>query len=448
MILPFAGLARRINWSGLVRRGSDNGQKALTEMRHDSGRSLLTMLMPGTEFNYEKEFGDGLQSSVLAAPLNWIQRTFPEAPPIVEQLDRAEQWEAVADHALTKRLTEPNPFYSGRILWMATILDFAWGNAYWLKIRNDAGQVVQLWWVPRSTIEPMWPNDGKTFISHYEYRPGSQRGVPIPLKVEDVVHFRFGLDPRNPRLGLSQLGSLIREVAIDDQAANFAASVLRNLGIIGVVINPKEPNTVGSKDAVEEVKKYLQEHFTGDKRGQALALGAPTDVNLLQYNLQGFDVSPIRDVSEERVCAALGIPAAVVGFGTGLQQTKVGATMRELRQLAWTGGIIPMQEIIADEVNRSLMPEFQESAGARMRFDTSKVRALWEDTNEKHDRIRKDVMAGILPVDQGQALLGYPKDEDRAVYLQPVNLLQLADGSMATVAPAPGQGGTDDGTDD
>jgi hypothetical protein len=71
--------------------------------------------------------------------------------------------------------------------------------------------------------------------------------------------------------------------------------------------------------------------------------------------MQGFDVSPLRDVSEERVCAALGIPAAVVGFGTGLQQTKVGATMKEMRQLAWTGGLIPMQKIVGDEIDRSLL---------------------------------------------------------------------------------------------
>jgi hypothetical protein len=57
------------------------------------------------------------------------------------------------------------------------------------------------------------------------------------------------------------------------------------------------------------VKQYIQRAFTGDKRGEALALGAPTKAQLLQYNMQGFDVGPIRDVSEERVCAAIGIPA-------------------------------------------------------------------------------------------------------------------------------------------
>ena len=418
----------------------ENGKKALTEMVHDSRRqSSFQVLLPATDHDYKKEVGDGQGSSVLAAPLNWLMRNFPQAPPLIEEFED-EEWTAKPDHGLTELLRRPNEFYDGRTLWMVTIMDFAFGEAFWLKIRNQAGKVIQLWWAPRETMTPKWPNDGgKTFISHYEYRPGGM-SPKKDIDVKDVVHFRFGIDPQNNRRGLSQLGALWREIAMDDQAANFSASVLRNLGIIGIVIAPKESGTVGSKEAVEEVKKYIQEHFTGDKRGEALALGAPTDVNVMQYNLQGFDVSPIRDVSEERVCACLGLPAAVVGFGTGLQQVKVGATMKELRRSGWTECIIPNQSIIASQSDRSLISEYEKDISRfRLRFDYSQVPALWEDAKEKHERIRKDVLAGVITVKQAQQLLGYPIDDERDVYLQPVNLIQLPDGSMGSVAS---QGGT------
>jgi len=413
--------------------------------------SFFHALLPATNIDFKDEVGEGSGSSVLAAPLNWLMRTFPEAPPMVELLKRddsgdepKEEWEEVKQHSLTELLRRPNPFYGGRILWMATVLDFAFGEAFWLKVRNESGKVVQIWWVPRSTMEPKWPNDGKTFISHYEYRPGGAASQKEDVAVKDVVHFRFGIDPDNTRRGLSPLGALWRDIATDDQAANFTASILRNLGIIGLIISPKEKAGGARKEDVQAVKEYLKKHFTGDKRGEPLALGSPTDVNLLQYNLQGFDVSPIRDVSEERVCAALGIPAAVVGFGTGLHQTKVGATMKEMRQLAWTGCVIPLQEIIADECDRSLIPEFEKGDSHRLRFDASKLRALWEDDNEKHDRIRKDVMAGIIKVKQAQQLLGYTIDEERDVYLQPVNLIQLPDGALGSAAPQEGASQNDD----
>lgn len=390
--------------------------------------------LPASTRNYAAAVGDGLGSSVLAGPLNFIMRTFPEAPPLVQKRGPDGLWEAEPGHELERLLRNPNPYYGGRALAMATSLDFSFGNAYWVKIRNAADEVIQLWWTPRQLMMPRWPSDGSEFISHYDYMPG---GRTVQLKPRDVVHLRFGLDPRNPRLGLSPLGALMREIGIDDEAANFTASILKNLGIIGVIVSPKEKaGAAPSKTALEEVKDYIAKSFTGEKRGQTLALGAPTDVQVLQYNLQGFDMGPLRDVSEERVCAAIGIPAAVVGFGTGLQQTKVGATMREMRQLAWTGGIIPMQETIAEDVDRSLLTEFEEDAeGYRLVYDTTQVRALWEDQNEKHDRIRKDALAGIIKVTVAQRLMNYTVDPDRDVYLQPTSLIALTENGQTVGGP-------------
>ncbi len=410
-----------------VFRSRSNG-KALTEMRHGGASSSLFPLrnfLPNTEFDYAHKVGDGTGSSVLAAPFNWIARNFPQAQPIVQAMPD-EQWVEVPGHDMTKLLQTPNPFYSGRTLLMALIVDLEWGNAYALKIRNAVGKVVQLWWAPRHMIRPVWPT-GSTdkFISHYEYRPGGR--LQDPIEPNDVIHIRFGLDPRQPRLGYSPLAAVMRDVYTDDEAANFSASVLRNMGIIGVVISPKEGTA--SPEETKALKDYIAGHFTGDKRAEALAIGSPTDVKLLQYQMQGFDVSPIRDISEERVCAAMGIPAAVIGFGTGLQQTKVGATMREMRRMAWTDGVIPMQEIMADEFERSLLPEFQSGAvNERVVFDLRRVPALWEEANEKHDRVRRDTLAGIVKVSKAQEILGYPVDSDRDVYLQPSTLRQLEDG--------------------
>ena len=427
-------LAHRITWPW--NRHSPNGQKQLTQMVHGGASSPSSLflstdeLLPATNVNYAAAVGDGLGSSVLAPPFNWIARNFPQAQPIVQR-QQAEQWIEQPDHDLTKLLQRPNPFYSGRILLMAAVLDLCWGEAFILKIRNANDKVVELWWVPRAMMTPKWPADGTGYITRYDYQPSG--GVPIPVAPRDVVHVRFGLDPRNPRRGLSQLGALMRDVATDDEAANFSAAILRNLGIIGVIISPKEGTA--NEEEVKRVKDYIKGHFTGDRRADALALGQPTEVKLLQHQMQGLDISPIRDISEERVCAALGIPAAVIGFGTGLQQTKVGATMREMRRMAWTDGLIPMQEIMADEFERSLLPEFSTDQSERVRFDLSNVPALWEETNEKHDRIRKDVMAGILTVAKAQERLGYPVDTERDVYLQPVNLIQLTDGDVVGVPP-------------
>ncbi len=161
------------------------------------------------------------------------------------------------------------------------------------------------------------------------------------------------------------------------------------------------------------------------------------DAQVLAYNLQGFNVGPIRDISEERVCASLGIPAAVIGFGTGLQQTKVGATMREMIQLAWRGAVMPMQKIIAGELKRSLIWEFQDNPNLfRVRFDASKIHALWEDDTQKAQRIAALVEGSILTVGDGRRELGYPVDPTQPdYYLRKVTMQAVpADDPMAQVA--------------
>jgi phage portal protein BeeE len=397
----------------------------------------------GTKFNYAKEVGNGLGSSVLVSLLCWLMRTFPEAPAIVERRDQ-EQWRMIWDHPMSKLIRQPNPYYSGLTLWMATVMDFAFGNAYWIKIRNalidertKKGEVVQLWWAPAALMQPVFgPQWEDEFVHEYRYT-GTISGKPEILDPDDVVHFRFGLNPTNARLGFTPLASMVREIYTDDQASNFTAAILRNLGIIGVVISPKGSDTM-PQDKVDQTRDYLEQNFTGDRRGKGLVFGRAIDAQVLSYNLNGFDVGPIRDIAEERLSAALGIPAAVVGFGTGLQQTKVGATMRELIQQAWNGCIMPMQKILASELDRSLLPDFSKNTGIfRSNFDTSEVRALREDQQQTADRMLKLVGGGIARLDEARKELGLEVRPEHEIYYRPTNVtaVKRPDEKPEPVAP-------------
>src|SRR5690348_11424994 len=122
----------------------------------------------GTKINYEREVGDGTGSSTVAAVLNWIARTFPEAPPALWKELEGGQEEQIRQHPMLQLLRKPNDFYTGIILWMATVIDWvADGNAYWLKLRDQDGIVRELWWVPHWMMEPCGdPNDDTVFIHH------------------------------------------------------------------------------------------------------------------------------------------------------------------------------------------------------------------------------------------------------------------------------------------
>ena len=396
--------------------------KAISQMIF-SNANPWTWLLPRTKFDYASAVGDGQGSSVIMAPVLWIARTFPEAPVAVEKNGEIDH-----EHDMLKLIAKPNQFYSGLTLLMGTLISFVIsGNAYWIKIRNNQLKPIALWYVPHWMIEPKWSDKGDTYISHYNYNPG---GEVLPIDIADVVHFRYGLDPRNIRKGLSPLGSVMREVFTDDEAANFSASILKNMGIPGLIISPaKDAAMPGDMEAVKEAYKNK---FSGDRRGEPLILGAPTEIKHLAFSPRELDLGVLRNIPEERVTSVLGIPAAVVGFGTGLQQTKVGATMSELREMAYESCIIPLQRLLSSELDNQLLPDFEtDLKNTKTIFDNSKVRVLQEDQNQLATRLNTMVGGGWIMVSEARQQMSMETDASHDIYLRSFNMIEVPAGTVA-----------------
>ncbi len=382
--------------------------------------------LPRTAYHYGQDIGHGLDSNVIMAPVSWVMRAFTEAQPIVES-KRNNRWRRVDDHPVEQLLDVPNPWYDGDAMTKAIIISYLLdGNAYLLKRRSDIGTVLELWYAPHWMIQPVWPRDGSVFISHYLYRP-SPSGIPQILLPRDVIHLRFALDPRNPRLGFSPLRPLMREIFTDEEASNFSASILKNQGFPGVIIAPKEGQTQTREEA-QGLKDKFTEHFAGDNRGKPFVPSKAVDVTTIGFNPQQINLSALRDVTEERVCAMLGLPAAVAGFGAGMQQVKVGATMRELVRLARVNVIIPMGRTFSRVFTIQLLSDFvAQRRRFRVRYDMSEVSVFQEDENAREARILSRVAGGVMTVSDAQEALNMEVDETQDVYLRSSGVPVLAD---------------------
>ncbi len=339
---------------------------------------------------------EGLDANVVMAPVSWIMRTFPDAVARVKRND-GDKWDWVDRHQVQRLIRRPNPWYNGDALWQATCLSYVLhGNAYWQKIRNAVGQVIQLWYRPHWCLRPHTPLDGSAFIDWYDYDTG--RGIQR-LNVRDVVHLRFSM------------------------------RILENMGIPGVVVSPTvnptgegfEPN----RSELEALKEYITTSFTGDNRGRPLAFGHPTQVTQFGFDPSKLTLTELRNAAEERVCAMLGLPVAVVGFKSGLEQTKVGATMDALVKLAWKQCLFPMQRGMARQLDEQLLSDFVPDYEDRERveFDVSEAVSLQEDPDALSTRVCNEVSAGILRVDRAQEMLGHEVDPTQEVYLRPTTAM-------------------------
>lgn len=424
---PIGAAARavgRVTYGALTSTGG-----ALSGIRFRS-RAAWSILINRTRFDYRAEVGDPATNSIVGAVVGWIARNFPEAPVrIVHEgtTDIAYMPAPTGPGFMLRLLERPNPYYSGVLQWMATIVDWIVnGNAYWLKVRNGSGRVIELWWLPAFMVEPRWDERApRTFITHYGYRVD---GVEYAIRPENIIHFRNGLDPNNPRKGLSKLVSLLREIFTDDEAANFTASLVRNLGVPGVIIAPAN-TTAALGNAVkaepEVIKQSFMDRFSGDKRGEPMVLTAPTEVKVLSWSPQEMDLKSLRRVPEERVSAVLGVPPGVTNLGAGLDRNTF-TNLAEANMAAYTQGVIPDQRLFAAELEIQLLPEFAdlEREALDVWFDWTKATAMMFAIAELWKRAEGPASKGLMTRAAYKRMIGQPvaRDGSDEVYVRPNNI--------------------------
>ena len=343
-----------------------------------------------------------LKTNVVMSPIQWVQRVITEAEVIVERRTSDDTWVRTR-HPIESVLNNPNPYYGwDELLKAVTCVYFLTGNAYVHGTRRGTA-IQNLWWLPTWNIRVR--GTAHQLITHYEYRPPGT-GMPVRIPPMAMTHVRFGIDPRDTRYGFSPIAPVIREAAVDVQAAKFSEAIMRNLGVPGVIVSPK----VGAwkETEVEDLREYMSENFVGEGRGGAFVMQYPAEMKQLGFDPNRLMVGPLRDVSEERVCSAIGLPATIVGFGAGLQSTKVGATMREMVTLARIGCVQPTLRTIARAFSRTL---FFGQPGLRISFDVSKVGLFNEDLKDAAERAALLFEKGLVSREVGQDIAGVDRHD-------------------------------------
>lgn len=360
--------------------------------------------------NYRELAGEGRNNAIVFSAIDLLSTTFAQSPIVVKQIV-GDQENIVPNHEMVRTILQGNDFYSGQLLWKATMIDYIFGNAYWLKVRNGLGAPIQYYWVPSSTITPAWPNDNpKVFISHYEYNPN---GKPENIPVEDVVHFRNGLDPKNIRKGLSPLGAMLREIVTDEEAAEFTHTIMRNLGVTGMIISPSNEKGKLSQAEADRIKASVIMRTTGDRRGEPLVLGGAIKVDQMSQDVTKLDLSAIRHIPEERLTSIIGTPAILLGLGTGLENATY-SNVDGLRRIFYENKIIPLQNFVAADLHTQLLRDFEaDTTQFVVSFDNTNVRVLKEDETLQVDRLIKQLESGAITANEMRSELGleaYPED--------------------------------------
>lgn len=379
-----------------------------SSMSFASSSGSFISLAPRTSLPYRST--DPVENSAVMAVLSWITRNFGQAEFQVAKQKRSGTREPISNHPLQQLLERPNAFYTGQALWAATELSYQLdGNAYWFKERNARGFGIPtaLWYLPHWSIKPHWPEDGSAFIDYYE-RKINGRIEKIPI--ENIVHFRNGLNPANTRFGLAPLKAGLLNIFSDIEVDLWVAALCYNQAVPGTLIAPKGIGASLSKEKASQIKQSWKQKFGGDNRGEVGILDFEAEITQLGFDPSEMDFSAIHMHAETRISGLLGVPAIVAGLTAGLESSTYN-NLDQLKKSAFEERLVPDWEAFEDEIDRQLLIDFEQDAtgkGIFCEFDTSRVRALKEDQNDKEQRARDNLKSGGILIDEFRSDCGLP----------------------------------------
>lgn len=360
--------------------------------------------------------GNGQSNSIVVACLQLLGISFSEATLKVVTKDIEGNTVDIPNHSFSLLMRRPNPYMSGDVVQQYIINAMhVCGDAYLLKQRNEAGELVALYPLMPEQITPKGTEE--ELITHYVYEMEDGKAI---IQKNDLVHLRLGLDPNDHKKGFSPLKAVLREIYGDESAGQMATALLSNMGVPSVMITPKDEYGPSQEEAEQIAKKY-QQKVGGKNRGKPLVMSGAMNVEKLSFSPKDLDLGLLRQLPEERISAVLGVPAILAGLGAGLKNATY-SNAKELREFFTENKLIPLWRMVGEELTQQiLLKEYEATATESAEYDFSEVRALQADVNDMYQRLDTGVQGGWITIAEARQSVGLPTTPDQEVYLIPNN---------------------------
>jgi HK97 family phage portal protein len=369
--------------------------------------------------DYERLYGE---QSLVFACVRKISTALREAPARVA-VRGDDGWEDLDNHPLADLLDRPNPVqgYAEYIEYRAMCLLLT-GISWVLKIRNNAGQLAELHPFPTSWLR----RRGDKLMLH-QGREGE-----VEVLAEDLMGARFP-DPQNPQGYVGPLQAAQRDQQVDEERQDTIGEMLRNYTAPGLILYQPSGYTEPQK---RDIRATLRERVGPGRRGSPLFMEGEDARVEMPAPLADLDWPGLTGLSETRICAAFGIPPQIVGVRAG-ESAKTYANYEQARKSFYEDTMVPLWWMLDAADSRGLLwSERELDRGTQIYHDTSEVRALQENTDEKAKRAGALWKDGLITRNEARSLAGLePVDDAQGdVYMQTLNQI-LVPADDSTGAP-------------
>ncbi len=262
--------------------------------------------------------------------------------------------------AYAELLAKPSPRWGGKALWLWTVATRElYGEAMWLKRRDDQDQVRQLFPLhPANLLVRPGPDGEQEYV--YVGRMRATAMLP-PFPARDVVHFK-SYNPDNTTRGLSPCEPLRQTLLAEDATRRGQAAMWRNGARPSVVLTTDKAM---SEPAIRRMSASWDAMHSGiDSWGKTAILEEGATPHVLQVNPNEMQYVESRRLNREECCAVWDIPPPAVHILDRATFSNITEQMRSL----YRDSMSPRLGHYEDTIATQLTPDFDPTGATYAEF--------------------------------------------------------------------------------
>lgn len=260
---------------------------------------------------------------------------------------------------------------------------------------------------PHTITQIDYSEDGFT-PSWYHWKPIDRRFKHEKIPAGRILHIKYP-NPINPERGWPFAHAIQKPVEIMASGDEWNKTVADGKGKVPGYLQYDRPDTGVDLDqtVIDKMREDLSNEWSKAQQSSKPFL-LPDGYKFSEAGQTSSDAEWLQTGIQKGREAAISL-----GFGPALiagEHATYNNLQTDLRA-AFLLTIIPMMEFILDEWNAKLMPKYGIDQAVLI-VDTDDIQALAEDADLLHTRTRNNIMAGLLTINEGRAVIGEPASEE------------------------------------
>lgn len=327
---------------------------------------------------------------------------------------RGAGWKELDEHPGVELLAKPNE-YEGGIRFMEKVISYILlnGNNYIWKLQGARTFPPKHLYIMRpDRVKIIGSGDWMNPILRYDYSVGGSK--PEPFKTEDMLHITE-FAPLDDFYGLSRIQVAAYQIDISNESNKFNKKTLQNdMRIPGIVTG----KGIQDKDVLTFKKMFKENYAVGaEYTGEPLVL-AGEDIKFQPLTMPAKDMEWLNGQKSTKrdICAIFNIWSGLLGD----HENTTFANQKEGRRALYQEGVLPIMDIVREELNNWLVPLYGDRL--RLDYDRDSIEALQEEREKKYSYLTP---ANFLSINDKRRATGYDEVVGGDVILVPISDIPL-----------------------